>query len=124
MRKIVCCTFAIIVVLVLTACSKTMDIVGTWEQEMEMTVLGKEETSLVDSVCVFIFREDHTGVQKHILTDGSHPDAVREFSYHLDGDVLILNYDENSMEEFTVSVTGTFLQLQNRRGVYDLKKTK
>ena len=124
MQRIVCCVLAAVVLFSLTGCSGNGDIVGIWEQEMEMSILGEgiDEATSTTSLCRFTFREDGTGVREHIMLAGNHPDAVREFTWQLDGKTLTLDFGGGHTEEFTATWNKTSLKLENRRGMFELIK--
>lgn len=126
MKRIICCIFAAILLVSLAGCSANGNIVGTWEQEMEVSILGEgvELATSAPALCRFTFREDGTGLQEHILQDESYPDAAREFTWQLEGDSLTLEYVENHTEVFSVVLAKTSLKLENRRGSYDLVRAE
>lgn len=126
MKRLLCCILVLFLMLSLTACGVRPDIVGVWEQEMETTILGEgiEEAVSVGSLRRFTFREDGSGLQEHIMMDGSYPDAVREFTWQLKGDALILDYGGGHTEAFTVELNKTTLKLENNRGSYDLTRAE
>jgi hypothetical protein len=78
MQRIICCILAAIVLFSLTGCSGNGDIVGIWEQEMEMSILGEgiEEATSVASLCRFTFREDGSAVQAELTSCGLGGDAL------------------------------------------------
>jgi len=98
-KRLLCLVLMVILLLSVAGCSGSADIVGIWEQEMEISILGIEGTGSAMSVARFTFREDGTGIQEHIVADGSYPNAVREFHWQLEGDTLTLVYAENQTEE-------------------------
>ena len=124
MQRIICCILAAVVLFSLPGCSGNGDIVGIWEQEMEMSILGEgvEEATSVTSLCRFTFREDGSGIQEHIIQDGNHPDAVREFTWQLQEDMVTLDFRGGHTETFTVEWNRTSLKLKNSRGIYELTK--
>ena len=126
MKRSLCILLTLAFLLSLTACGGEPEITGIWEQEMEISVLGEgvEEPTAAASLLRFNFREDGTGLQQHIMPDDSYPDAVREFSWSLEGDTLTLEYAEGHAEEFSVVLTKTSLKLENPRGSYDLTKAE
>lgn len=126
MKRILGLMFALTVLFSLTACSGQADITGVWEQKMETTILGEgiEEATSIASLHQFTFREDGSGLQAHIMLDGSYPDAVREFHYHLKEDTLTLVFEEDHMEEFSVKLSKNALKLENPRGSYDLTRAE
>lgn len=124
MQRIICCILAAIVLFSLTGCSGNGDIVGIWEQEMEMSILGEgiEEATSIASLCRFAFREDGSGIQEHIMQDGKYPNAVREFTWQLQEDMLTLDFGGGHTETFTLEWNRTSLKLENSRGTYELLK--
>ena len=126
MKWPLCCILVLLLMLALTGCSRESDIIGIWEQEMETTILGEgiDESVSVVSLRRFTFREDGSGLQEHIMLDGSYPDAVRKFHYHMKEDTLTLVYAEEHMEEFSVKLNKNTLILENSRGSYDLTRAE
>lgn len=126
MKRYIHYILLVLLLLTLTACSNKGDILGVWEQSMETSVLGEgvEEATTVASLRRFVFCEDGSGRQEHIMLDGSYPDAIREFHYHLKEDVLTLVYADDHMEDFTVKVSKNTLKLENSRGNYELTRAE
>ena len=126
MKRLLCYILTIAFLLSLTACEGKTNITGIWEQEMETAILGKgiEEATSVASLRRFTFREDGTGLQEHIMMDERYPDAVREFTYRLEGDILTLDFGGGQTEDFTAVLTETSLKLENRQGSFDLTKAE
>lgn len=122
MKRFLYTIFLGIILLSLTACGSKAEITGIWEQEMETSILGEgiEAATSVASLRRFTFREGGTGLQEHILLDETYPDAVREFTWQLEDNRLMLEYEENHTEEFSVIVSKNSLKLENPRGTYDL----
>ncbi len=126
MKRLLYCVLSALLLFSLTGCAGNGNIVGIWEQEMETTILGEgvEAPISVASLLRFTFREDGTGLQEHIMLDGSHPDAVREFTWKLDDDTLTQDYGGGHTEEFAVVLNNTSLKLENRRGNYELTRVE
>lgn len=124
MRSLLCAVLAVSLLLSLCACSVSGSVVGVWEQELQTSVLGKEGAVSADSLRRFAFREDGSGLQEHIMLDGSYPDVVREFHYHLKDDLLTIVYEEERMEEFSVKMSKNSLMLENNRGSFELTRAK
>jgi len=124
MKRYLCCILAALILFSLAGCSGSGNIVGIWEQEMETAILGEgiEEGAAAVSLHRFTFREDGTGLQEHVMLEGGYPDAVREFTWKLEGDTLIQDYGGGHTEEFAVQLSQTTLKLENRRGSYELTK--
>ena len=91
---------------------------------MEISILGLDAQTSAASILRFTFREDGTGTQEQIIKDGTHPNAIREFAYHLDGDSLILDYGDGQREEFSVVMDTSTLKLKNNRGTFELKRAQ
>ena len=124
MKHLLCAVLVISLLIALCACSGSSSIVGIWEQEMQTSILGKEGAVSVDSLRRFTFREDGRGLQEHIMLDGSYPDAVLEFHYHLKDDLLTIVYEEERMEEFSVKMSRNSLILENNRGSFELTRAE
>lgn len=126
MKRRILALISLFFLMTLCSCAANRDISGVWVQKMEITVLGEgiEEPTSIVSLCRFTFREDGSGLQEHIMVDGSYPDAVREFHYHVKEDTLTLVYAEEHMEEFFVKVNKNSLKLENSRGSYDLTRAE
>ena len=120
MKRLLFCSLLVLFLLSLTACSGNAGITGDWEQEIEINILGAGETGTAMAVVRFSFREDGTGTQEHIISDGKYRDVQRDFSYSLDKDILTLDYGENHAEEFTIVLGENSLKLENHRGIHDL----
>ena len=126
MKQLLSIVLTLVCLFSLTACGGKAEITGIWEQEMETAVLGEgvAEQTAAASLLRLTFREEGTGLQEHIMLDGSYPDAVRVFSWKLEKDTLTLEYAEGHTEEFSVTLTKTSLQLENSRGNYDMTKAE
>lgn len=126
MKRLLCLIPVTIFLFSLTGCDAKSDITGVWEQKMEISVLGKgtEAPASIVSLCRFTFREDGTGKQEQIMTDGSYPDVVREFNWQLEDNTLNLNYGGERTETFKATISKTMLKLENNRGIYDLTKAE
>ena len=121
MKKLVLLILA--AALLLAGCGKEETLVGIWEQEITVSVLGVEGQTEAESIVRFTFREDGTGTQEQMILDGSHPDAVRDFSWVLEKKTLTLDYGEGQTAVFTAIVEQEVLKLENHRGSYELKRT-
>lgn len=116
----------VLILLLLTGCGAPETIVGTWEAEMTVSVLGIDQPGTeAPAVTRFIFRKDGTGSWGTEISGGSYPEAVREFSYSLEEDVLTLTFaQEDSPTRFTAVLSGDSLTLENPRGSFLLTRTK
>ena len=125
MKRLICTILALFLLL-LAGCSSQEKITGVWEQEMEMSVLGLgvEEPATVLATARFTFREDGTGSLEMIITDDTHTNSAREFSYHLAEDTLTLDCGEDQIWLYTVALEGDSLTLSSDRGQYDLARVK
>ena len=124
MKRVLCWILTAVLLFSLTACGEESGITGSWEQEMEISILGIEGQASAISILRFTFREDGTGIQEQIIKDGSHPNASREFTYQQEEDRLILNYGDGQKEEFSVVMDTSTLNLENNRGTLELTKVQ
>jgi len=116
----------ILMMLLLTGCAASEPIVGSWEEEITISVLGIGQSDAeAAAVTRFLFRENGSGSWAMAFADGSHPEAVREFSYSLEEDVLTLTFkQEDHPIQFTMTLTGDSLRLENDRGTFHLIRTE
>ncbi len=123
MRRLIC---VLLMLLLLTGCTSSNPIVGTWEAEITVAVLGMDqEGHEASAVTRFTFRKDGTGSWGTSITDGSHPETVREFLYTLEENHLILTYQEDiASTEFIATLNGDMLTLESNRGSFQLTRTK
>ena len=124
MKRLLCWILTAVLLLLLTACGEESGITGSWEQEMELSILGIEGQTSAASILCFTFRDDGTGIQEQIIMDGGHPNASREFTYQLEGDKLTLDYGDGLSEEFSVVMDASILKLKNNRGTFELTKVQ
>ena len=124
MKRFLCFVLTVVLLFSLTACRETAGITGIWEQEMEISILGVEGQTSALSVLRFTFREDGTGTQEQIITDGSHPNAGREFSYRLEENRLTLDYGVGLSEVFSIVMDEAILKLENDRGKFELTRVQ
>ena len=115
---------AIVLVVLLTGCAAKQSIVGTWEQEMTISVIGMEEQTEAESTARFTFRQDGTGTQEQLLFDGVHPNTLREFTWTLSGECVILDFGNGRQETFVVIQEKDSLELHSQRIIFELKKVK
>ena len=108
--------------LVLTGCGKEETLVGIWEQEITVSVLGAQDWTETEGIVRFTFREDGTGAQEQIILDGIHPDAVRDFTWKLEETGLTLFYPKGQTDTFDVTLKDGTLQLKHNRGSFDLTR--
>lgn len=109
----------------LTGCSEPDGIVGIWEEEIQVSILGSEQQGEAAAVTRFIFREDGTGSWGTELLDGRHTEAVREFYYRQEEDKLILSYASDTADtEFAMTLSENTLRLESKRGSFSLKRIK
>jgi len=126
MKRLICYLLVVPILLSLCACSGKTGIVGIWEQEMEISILGEGVDSPTSAVSLlrFTFREDGTGTQEHIMMEEAYPSAVREFAWQLEEDTLTLDFEGDHTEQFAVATSQTSLKLENSRGKYDLTRAE
>lgn len=113
-----------VLLILLTACGKTSEITGIWEQEMEISILGIDGQTSAVSILRFTFREDGTGTQEQIIKDGTHPDTSREFTYLMEENMLTLDFGDGQKTEFSAVMDTSVLKLENSRGKFELTKVK
>ena len=124
MKRGLCWILTAVLLLLLTACGEASGITGIWEQEMEISILGLDTQTSAASILRFTFRDDSTGIQEQIIKDGTHPNASREFTYHLEGNKLTLDYGDGKREEYSVEMDASSLKLENTRGKFELTKVQ
>ena len=122
MKRFLCGILMAVFLFSLTACGDASGIIGSWEQEMEISILGLDDQTTAASILRFTFRDDGTGTQEQIIRDGSHPDISRGFTYQLEGDKLILDYGDGQREEYSVVMDASILKMENDRGKFELKR--
>ena len=122
MKRLLCGILMAVFLFSLTACGDASGIIGSWEQEMEISILGLDDQTTAASILRFTFRDDGTGTQEQIIRDGSHPDISRGFTYQLEGEKLILDYGDGQREEYSVVMDASILKMENNRGKFELKR--
>lgn len=122
MKRFLCGILMAVFLFSLTACGDASGIIGSWEQEMEISILGLDDQTTAASILRFTFRDDGTGTQEQIIRDGSHPDISRGFTYQLEGEKLILDYGDGQREEYSVVMDASILKMENNRGKFELKR--
>ena len=122
MKRFLCGILMAVFLFSLTACGDASGIIGSWEQEMEISILGLDDQTTAASILRFTFRDDGTGTQEQIIRDGSHPDISRGFTYQLEGEKLILDYGDGQREEYSVVMDASILKMENKRGKFELKR--
>ena len=122
MKRFLCGILMAVFLFSLTACGDASGIIGSWEQEMEISILGLDDQTTAASILRFTFRDDGTGTQEQIIRDGSHPDISRGFTYQLEGEKLILDYGDGQREEYSVVMDASILKMENDRGKFELKR--
>lgn len=119
------CIFLLLCLVLLSGCTADSGLTGTWEAEIRISVLGPEKQEERSGVTRFVFCPDGTGSWSTEISGGDYPQAVREFRYTQDGDVLTLTYGEGAADtEFTMLLTGDSLKLESGRGTFDLIRKK
>ena len=124
MKRFLCGILMAVFLFSLTACGDASGIIGSWEQEMEISILGLDDQTTAASILRFTFRDDGSGTQEQIIRDGSHPNARRDFIYQLEGDKLILDYGDGQKEEFSIVMDTSSLKLENNGGTFELTGVK
>ena len=124
MKRLLCWILTAALLLLLTACGDASGITGSWEQQMEISILGLDAQTSAASILRFSFRDDGTGTQEQIIEDGTHPNASRGFTYKMEGDKLTLDYGDGQKEDFSVVMDASILKLENNRGKFELTKVQ
>ena len=108
MKKAVYFMCVLLLLLSITGCSQKQvnhnAILGSWETETEMSLLGVsesvEENQTIDVIYNFEFREDGTG-ETGIIVDEQYVGYISNknagFTYILDGDSLELTYEDGNI---------------------------
>lgn len=111
--------------LLLSGCSKPSGIVGTWEEEIQVSILGSEQPGEAAAVTRFVFREDGSGSWGTEILDGSHPETVRDFHYRQEEENLVLSFKEGSADTgFSMALSEDTLKMESNRGSFLLKRAK
>ena len=117
--------FLLFCLVLLAGCTEDPGLTGTWEAEIQISVLGPETQEQRNGVTRFVFCSDGTGTWCTEISGGDYPQAVREFRYTQNGNVLTLTYGEEEVDtEFTMLLTGDSLKVENQRGSFDLVRKK
>ena len=125
MKKVSCIVLVLCVLLAVVLWSQSRgnrnSILGSWETEMQVSVLGvsgpdgREQTAEV--LYCFAFYEDGTG-RRNITAREEYadriPDIEESFTYLLEGDILTLTQENGNTQVFTVSFSGQNLILDGR----------
>ena len=139
MKKIIY-SFLLIMILLLTACSDnesvtleaTVDnICGTWTQEADQTVLGKDsEAEVLPLIITMEFNEDLTCSILFETPSNKYgiEDRRQGCKYQLEKTdektIMTIYYTETDKDEFEVTVTKDTLLLDGRGLDYNLKREK
>ena len=109
----------------LTGCGKETSIEGTWEQEISLSVLGVgvEERTQVAAVQRFQFNPDGTGLMT-VDAGENLPVSEATFQYILEGDCLVLTWEEGRSVTFAVILTEDALKLDSGRVQLDLGRVE
>lgn len=117
MRRIISVILAILMVLSMVGCTQEITIVGTWEEEIMVSVLGAtDKQGTYPALLRYTFAEDGTGTRE-IFSD-IHPEEpqTEEFAYSVDGEKLIMTVTSTSQGavsyEYTIqNLTADSLEL-------------
>lgn len=91
MQKFFYLVLAVLLVLTLCGCAKEPTIVGTWEEEITITVLGKtEQEGNHPALLRYTFAEDGTGTREVIPDTIPEHTQTDEFIFAVEGDVLTI----------------------------------
>jgi len=108
----------------ISACSKPETIVGTWEGEVSVSILGleNEEGEKIESeqptTVYFVFNDDGTGMYGIITPEilSSYESNPLSFTYEIQDNVLLLLFKERSTERYEYVLKGDSLFLSGSMG--------
>ena len=111
--------FAALLALLLCACgsaAKEPSVVGTWEGEMVVSVLGlaAQDSPVSETATTrMTFHEDGTCLWETSLPE-PYPSTAQEYNYTAEGDVLTLGMENGREETVPFSLAGDTLRLGGR----------
>ena len=115
---------AVLLLGLLGGCGAKNSIVGEWNAETKLSVLGDDQyDGDTDAEVTFSFREDGSGSMEMDFPDPLPDPGERSFRYSVEGDKLILAYDNQQKSEFTFVLEGDTLKLDGRASL-ELKRDK
>ena len=117
MKKKLCLVLAALLVVSLVGCGQEPTVVGTWEEEITVSVLGvTEKEGTYPALLRYTFAEDGSGVRE-VIQDVHPEDPQTElFTYSVEGDKLIITVTSTTQGsvpfEYTIkSLTSDSLEL-------------
>lgn len=134
MKKALCFMLVFVSLLAIVGCSQNQadrnPILGSWEMETKMSVLGvsipdDEGNQTVDGIYRLEFNEDGTG-KNSIIIDEKDADRIPNtnvnFTYTQDGNKLEFIREDGNIQVFTVSFSGDKLILDGRARLELIRK--
>ena len=118
-RKPLVVSAILVLALLLCACgsaAKEPSLVGTWEGEMEVSILGQaaQDGPVSETATTRLtFREDGTCLWETSLPE-PYPSTAQAYNYAVEGDSLTLGIENGREETIPFSVSGDSLQLGGR----------
>ncbi len=114
-RKIACLLIAVMLLGLFAGCSAQSKLVGVWETQTEISILGVSiDLPFIDDCTVsFSFEKDGTGSRTADFGD-SFPAVSQAFTYSVEEGKLTLTYESGSVEEYTFTVEKDVLSLDGR----------
>ena len=99
----------------LSGCGGENSIVGEWSAETRMSLLGiDQEGDEMDAEVTFSFRENGSGSMEVDFPDPLSDPDERGFRYSIEGDRLLVEYDDGQRDEFAFHLTPNTLKLDGR----------
>lgn len=130
MKKYICLVLVTLLTLAMAGCAKEPTIVGTWEEEITVSVLGlTDQPGNHPAVLRYTFAEDGSGIQEIIPNDLPERANNVTFNYAVEGDKLILNVTSTTQGEvpfeYTIkNLTNDTLELYFYGVTNNLKRVK
>ena len=114
MKKFFCFGLVLCVLLAAAGCAREENpIVGEWEAEVQVSVLGvEEENRTLPAVYRFAFRADGTG-ESGVEAAGQ-PSVKESFAYTQVENALELTYESGLVQTYAMSFSGEKLILDGR----------
>ena len=115
MKKLLCIVFAVCVLLTVAGCGRgeKNPVLGAWEAETQISILGVSGNQTVDAVYRFEFFGDGTG-KSQIDADSNLPDPAGAFTYVLEEDQLVLTFENGMTQTFAVTFGENTMTLEGR----------
>ena len=114
-RKIALLLIAAMLFGLLAGCSAQSKLIGTWETQTEVSILGVSiDIPFIDNCTVsFSFEKDGTGSRTSEF-GSSLPSISQAYTYSVEDGTLTLTYESGNTEEYTFTVEKDVLILDGR----------